>query len=305
MMRIEREFDRIRREERQAQQRRIAEAYARVPALADIERERQAAFAEAAARRLSPDAARERLSALSCREQRLLAENGFAPDALELHYRCPACRDTGYLGSGLRRPCACRLKLRALLDPSVQINNHETFEAFDPAVYPAEAQRKQALAAKRFCEGYVASLPDPEKPNLLFMGMAGLGKSYLGNAIAYRALERGIDAARTTAYAFVQDMLSGIRGDGSHAARYRRAPLLVLDDLGTEPVIPNVSEESLFAVLNERIGQRLPTVLATNLDFPALQQRYGERVFSRLTDSATTCVIRLEGENLRWRRPPC
>ena len=55
----------------------------------------------------------------------------------------------------------------------------------------------------------------------------------------------------------------------------------------------------------QRIGQRLPTVLATNLDFPALQQRYGERVFSRLTDSATTRVIRLEGENLRWRRPPC
>ena len=85
MMRIEREFDRIRREERQAQQRRIAEAYARVPALADIERERQAAFAEAAARRLSPDAARERLAALSGREQRLLAENGLAPDALGLH----------------------------------------------------------------------------------------------------------------------------------------------------------------------------------------------------------------------------
>ena len=44
MMRIEREYDRIRRQERQAQQQRIAEAYARVPALAEIERERQAAF---------------------------------------------------------------------------------------------------------------------------------------------------------------------------------------------------------------------------------------------------------------------
>lgn len=305
MMRIEREYDRIRRQERQAQQQRIAEAYARVPALAEIERDRQAAFAEAAARRLAPAAARERLSALSCREQRLLAENGLSPDALELHYRCAACRDTGYLGSGLRRPCACRLKLRAQLDPGVQINDRETFEAFDAGVYPAEPQKKQALAAKKFCESYVSSLPEPERPNLLLMGMAGLGKSYLGNAIAYRALERGIDAARTTAYGFVQDMLSGIRGDGSRAALYRRAPLLVLDDLGTEPVIPNVSEESLFAVLNERIGRRLPTVLATNLDFSALQQRYGERVFSRLTDSAATRVLRLEGENLRWRRPPC
>ena len=37
--------------------------------------------------------------------------------------------------------------------------------------------------------------------------MPGLGKSFLGNAIAYDALSRGIDAERVTAYAFIQTVL--------------------------------------------------------------------------------------------------
>ena len=299
MMRIEREYDRIRRQERQAQQQRIAEAYARVPALAEIERDRQAAFAEAAARRLAPAAARERLSALSCREQRLLAENGLSPDALELHYRCAACRDTGYLGSGLRRPCACRLKLRAQLDPGVQINDRETFEAFDAGVYPAEPQKKQALAAKKFCESYVSSLPEPERPNLLLMGMAGLGKSYLGNAIAYRALERGIDAARTTAYGFVQDMLSGIRGDGSRAALYRRAPLLVLDDLGTELTTEFV-RSAFYQIVNTRLMTNKKTIISTNLSPAELSRRYGANILSRIEGAYR--ILPFFGDDIRKQK---
>lgn len=305
MTHIDRIYDGIRREERAARQQRIDDACRRAPGLAEVLSSRQAVFADVAGRRLSPAEAQARLMALAAEERALLAAAGLTPDALALHYRCPACRDTGYLGGDVRRPCACRLKLRARLDPAVQINDRETFEAFDPGIYPDERQRRQALAARRYCEDYADALPSPPVPNLLLMGMAGLGKSYLGNAIAYRALCRGIDAARTTAYGFVQDMLSDIRGEGRHAQRYRSAPLLVLDDLGTEPLIPNVTEESLFAVVNERAARGLATVLATNLAPAGLQERYGERVFSRLSDGGNTRILKLEGENLRWRKPPC
>lgn len=305
MVQIDRVYDTIRREERARQRQRIDAAYARIPALASVDRERQTVFQAVAARSLTPVQAQMQLTTLAVLEQELLKQAGLAPDALALHYRCEQCRDTGYLGDGLKRPCACRLKLRAKLDPSVQINDRETFEAFDASIYPSEQQKKQALVAKKHCEAFADALPSPSHPNLLLMGMAGLGKSYFGNAIAYRALGMGIDTVRTTAYGFLQDMLSDIRGEGRLAQRYRTAPLLVLDDLGTEPVIPNVSEESLFAVVNERVATGRATVLATNLSFVALQERYGERVFSRLSDSACTRVLRLEGDNLRWRKPPC
>lgn len=305
MANIERVYDQIRREERAALQRRVDEAYRREPELAALADQRRTVFLDAAAGRLAPDAAGERLRALDGRERDLLRRAGLAPDALQLHYRCAACRDTGYLGNGVRRPCACRLLLGARLDPAVGVNERETFEAFDVAVYPTERQKKEALAARKHCEAYAAALPRPPMPNLLLMGMTGLGKSYLGNAIAYRALGRGVEALRATAYGFVQDTLDGIRGENRALPRYRSIPLLVLDDLGTEPLIPNVTVESLFAVVNERAARGLATVMATNLAFAALQGRYGERLFSRLTDGTTTRILRLTGDSLRRGTPAC
>ena len=43
----------------------------------------------------------------------------------------------------------------------------------------------------------------------------------------------------------------------------------------------------------------------TNLSVAALQERYGERVTSRLTDRSTAQLIRLTGENLRWSDGLC
>lgn len=306
MVNIERIYDGIRREERAALRQRTEEAYRRAPQLRELARQRAGAFAEAAAGRLPAAEAAAQLRALNARERELLRGAGLAPDALRLRYRCAVCRDTGYLdGGGVRRPCACRLLLAAKLDPAVGVNDRETFETFDEAVYEDEAQRRQALTAKKYCEAYANTLPRPLTPNLLLMGMAGLGKSFLGNAVAYRALGRGVEVVRATAYGFVQDTLASIRGEGRGAARCRRTPLLVLDDLGTEPLVPNVTVESLFALVNDRAAAGLATVMATNLSFAELQQRYGERLFSRLSDAANTRILRLEGKNLRWRAPSC
>ena len=138
MSKIERAYDAIRREERAKQKARIEEAYAKIPALEAIEREKTQAFLDVAAKKLPPDAAQKQIAALEEQEQALLKENGFAPDALKLHYRCQTCRDTGFLGSGLKKPCACRLLLNAKLDPTVGINDTETFEAFSDSIYPSE-----------------------------------------------------------------------------------------------------------------------------------------------------------------------
>jgi len=233
-----------------------------------------------------------------------LEKAGLPADALTLHYRCSVCRDTGFIG-GSRRPCACQLKLLAKLDPAFGINDRETFENFSLNVYSDEEQKKRTLNAKNFCAAYADSLPAPEKQNLLLMGMAGLGKSYLCNAIAYRALSRGIAARAVTAYGFIEDTLSAIREQSAQPSAYRNVPLLILDDLGSEALIPNVSEEAIFSLLNERLMKKLPTVVATNLSIAALQERYGERVCSRLTDRHTSQAILLTGKNLRWSDTKC
>lgn len=292
-------YQRIRAEERAALEARTREALLRAPELQKLADERAETMRAVGAQKLSAAEGREKLAALAQREREALKHAGLAEDALTLHARCPLCGDTGFLDRAQKQKCTCQLQYAALLDKDDSINNRETFENFSEAVYPDETQMKQALRAKAFCQNYAASLPRPEKPNLVILGTNGLGKSYLSNAIAFAAISHGVDAVRLTAYKFTQDMLLDIRTNSANAARYQSVPLFILDDLGSEPVIPNVSNEWLFAVINERLLRGLATVIVTNLDYEALELRYGERLFSRFVNRRASVSLRLTGRDLR------
>ena len=291
-------YARIRAEEREARETRVREAYAHAPRLRELDEERAKLFIDLGARRITSEASKARLSEIFDEEKRLLASIGMPQNALELKVRCKLCNDTGYIGQ-TNKPCSCRLLKREALRGSDGINTRETFANFSTDLFPSAEQKKRTVNAKILCEQFAATLPTPEKPSILLFGMPGLGKSFLGNAIAYDAISRGIDAERVTAYAFIQTVLTDIREQTQKAARYQTVPLLVLDDLGSEPVIPNVSFEWLFAVINERTLAGLATVCSTNLTLSQLQTRYDDRFMSRLCDKNTTLVLHLTGENLR------
>ena len=294
-------YARIRAEERQAREDRLSEAYARAPRLLSLDQERSRLFIDLGKRKITPEESKAKLALLNEEEKRLLASIGLPQNALELRVRCKNCNDTGYIGA-TNKPCSCRLLKRESLRGSDGINTRETFANFSTDLFPTPEQKKRTINAKLICEQFASSLPSPEKPSILLFGTPGLGKSYLGNAIAYEALSHGIDAERVTAYAFIQTVLQDIREQSQKAARYQNVPLLVLDDLGSEPVIPNVSFEWLFAVINERTLAGLATVCSTNLTLSQLQTRYDDRFMSRLCDKNTTLVLHLTGENLRTVR---
>lgn len=294
-------YARIRAEEREAREQRMRDAYARVPRLKVLGEARAQLFFDLGKRLISTEESKQRLAQIDAEEKALLASLGLSTNALELHVRCEKCNDTGYLGQS-NRPCSCRLLHREAMRGADGVNTRETFGNFLIDIFPTPEQKKRTTNAKLLCEQFAASLPHPEKPNILLFGMPGLGKSFLGNAIAYDALSRGIDAERVTAYAFIQAVLQDIREQTQRAARYQSVPLLVLDDLGSEPVIPNVSFEWLFAVINERTLAGLATVCSTNYTLSQLQQRYDDRFMSRLCDKNTTLVLHLTGENLRTVR---
>ena len=104
----------------------------------------------------------------------------------------------------------------------------------------------------------------------------------------------------STAYAFIQTVLQDIR-EQTQRQRFaiKTYHLLCIDDLGSEPVIPNVSIEWLFAIINERTLAGLATVCSTNLRSHSCKTRYDDRFMSRLCDKNTTLVLHLTGENLR------
>ena len=236
--------------------------------------------------------------------RRRLKALGLPEDDLELKYRCPACKDTGYVGDAPARFCECfetRLRARRHEDGSMAGTDEQNFERFDLNRFPEEGgQRAQMALARRLCEEYADRFPETRYRNLLLTGAGGLGKTYLLNCIYARVCDRGLSAVRVTAFKLFESMRRQHMGDSeSEFASLTEAPLLLIDDLGTEPMMRNITVEYLFLLLNERAAAKRHTVIATNLTATQLQERYGERVSSRLLDRSVCGVVQLRGKDLR------
>ena len=219
---------------------------------------------------------------------------------LEPIYDCPLCHDTGYVGEDIRTPCRCMLMLRQkMMRAASRVNDRETFELFRDDLFPDADERRKHVNAKKYCEQFSA-LSEGTAPYILILtGTAGTGKSFLGNAIAYRAIENGSDARFLTAYQLISDTLASVSAHTNAAQEWMDVPLLVLDDLGAEPMIPNITLETVFALLNERPPRGKHTVILTNHSLPQLQDIYGERICSRFYDADHARVLQLTGTNLR------
>ena len=296
--------------------RRVAEACAARPEIAQLRAESSRLAFESlrrilgqntqAQRRAIAEDMKKRGQAVNARIDALLAEAGLPADALRLRFRCPVCQDTGYVGEAPARFCECfekRLRQRLFEDGSMAGLDTQNFEHFDESVFPeADGQRAMMLKVRDFCERYADSFPDIRPRNLLLMGEGGLGKTFLLNCVCERVSSRGFSAVRVTGFRLFEAMRQQHFGQGDGDQGYDaliEAPLLLIDDLGTEPMMRNITVEYLFTLLNERINARRHTVIATNLTPVQIKNRYGERVASRLLDKTVCGAIQLRGKDLR------
>ena len=89
------------------------------------------------------------------------------------------------------------------------------------------------------CKAYAARF-GKYSPNLLLYGSTGLGKTFLSTCIAEAVSARGFSVAYDTAINIVAayETIKFGNGDGEaaaeRAARYERADLLIIDDMGTD-----------------------------------------------------------------------
>ena len=305
------EYARQRYQNEREQREREREAFARDPELEAL-RARSVSLAAQSLRAAmnEPDADKRRAIAgdmrqkgalLNAETRRRLRALGLPEDYLEEHYRCPVCRDTGYVGDAPARFCACFERRLAMGEQGRQ--GAQTFEAFNAAFVPEEnGQRARLLEAKGLLEEFADRYPQARWRNIVLSGAGGLGKSFLLNCVYERVNSRGFAATRTTAYRMFDAMRRRHVGDAEDAdgfAALLETPFLLVDDLGTEPMMRNITVEYLFLLVNERMEAGLSTMATTNLTPAQIQERYGERVCSRLFDRASALTIKLEGKDLR------
>ena len=296
---------------------RTQEAEARDPEIARLRAENISLALNTMRSILSLPTQQERAAAAENMRSRGIANNaeirrrlnalGLPPDYLEMRYRCPVCRDTAYVGDAPSRFCDCfEARLRTLQheDGSMAGTDEQNFDTFDLNRFPeADGQRAEMAKARKICEDYANRFPDLARRNMLLTGNGGLGKTFLLNCIYARVTDRGLSAVRVTAFKMFEAMRKQhIGGDETFDGftSLIEAPLLLIDDLGTEPMMRNITVEYLFTLLNERLLNKRPTVIATNLTIVQLQERYGERAISRILDRNQTVSILLKGKDLRF-----
>lgn len=288
-------------------ERRREELYSSMPRLRDIARERRELLFNSGMLRLKGDviAAQEALSkaeSLNKEEADILRAGGYPAEYMQPRFRCKLCCDTGYVGDIEKRLCSCiKQRMREADSASSGINREETFVKFRQDIYPVDQQRKNALRAMEVCREYACSFPAQQPRDLLLMGGTGLGKSYLLNAIAAEVAGKGYEVWKTTAYNLIKSAVDRIRSREG-MLDFTGPELILIDDLGTEPMMANITRETLFSLINERHSAGKATVWATNRQYAAIQETYGDRFFSRIIDQRSTRIMVLEGRDLRLRR---
>lgn len=314
------EYARMREENIREHESRLSRAGSADPRILQLAEEARALFMQQARNLLArPDDAekmahetRKRAALIRQEQEKRLMAAGFPADYLDPVYRCAACKDSGYVGDGVREMCACMEKklIDRLYDGARERGTAEQrFELFNENIFPdgvtvdgLHTQRQIATAARNLCREYADTCPDGGKLGLLLTGATGLGKTFLLHCVENRLLDRGFSPICVTAYRLFEAMRGAHFSDADKRQEFDelvRCPILLIDDLGTEPIMQNITREYLFTLLNERLTQRRHTVVATNLGTKELMDIYGERVFSRLFDMINVSIVQLVGQDLR------
>lgn len=225
---------------------------------------------------------------------------------------CPFCHGLGYLREDLPighpefgkvQICTCRqaqvsqhVRQRLFKLSHLDELSHHTFDTFDPqgrvGLWPKHAESleyayNQSKQFARKLDGW-----------LVLHGAYGCGKTHLAAAIANFAVEMGVP----TLFITVPDLLDSLRftyqnPEATFEERFneiRTAPLLVLDDFGTQNATP-WAQEKLFQIINYRYINKLPTVVTTNLPLEEIEGR----IRSRLDDRDWVTVASIAAPDFR------
>ena len=235
----------------------------------------------------------------------VLKEMAMTMDDLLPKYSCDKCKDTGFVGDSM---CQCLKRRRAdsiLSTLGASLNRNHTFGNSDYAIFDDPSKMKSIYnKIEEWCD----DIENSKFKNLLLCGMTGTGKTYLSECILNKLIDKGTDVRFYSAFALSQLLLKFHTTFSSEEGKYDmldevlHVPVLVIDDLGSEPKYRNVTEEYMYVLLGERLKLGLTTICSTNLELDVLALHYGDRVFSRLCYKPSTLIVKMENSDLRLKR---
>ena len=299
------------------------EIYARLPRVAEIDRELKGTIYQIIAASLKEGrdpvpaigVIKDRNLGVQAERARLQADHGNSPDVLDGRPACSKCNDTGWVGSQM---CSCLRALCAeeqikelskLLDLGEQSFDSFSLDFYSPLPWPGEnvPPRENMEFIYEVCLNYAQKFGKFYFRNLFLTGAPGLGKTFLSACIARTVSEKGFSVVYDTAVniftqfeeqKFARDRLEA--GEArDETKRYLGCDLLILDDLGSELTTPFV-QSALYTLVNSRLSADKQTVISSNLSMDQVRQRYTPQIASRLEGEYR--VLPFYGEDIRLLR---
>lgn len=247
---------------------------------------------------------KERNEVLVAERAELLRKNGFSPDYSDVHYECEACGDTGFVDTKM---CACMR--RALTEAGYASSglggliHTQSFENFSLDFYKNSPEDFRTMQMSlTLLRNFAENFDENTYRSYLLFGGTGLGKTHLSTATAKVLIERGFEVLYVTSLRMLADFESKRFGNGETTVdlnRYYDAQLLIIDDFGTE-VINQFTASCVYDIINTRINNRKSTIINTNLSKKEVDQKYGERVASRLFGEYQP--LRFAGTDVRFQK---
>lgn len=315
------QLSRIRLQNTTEHQRRLNEIYDKIPEIKNLDNQVSSIALEEVKKRLRQDKANysdsyeSSILEISNKKAELLETNGYPKDYLDPIYNCPICQDWGE-HNGKICECVKKIRIKELYNRSNLSNilSKENFDSYtldyysneayeDNKLTPYENAEKQYNVAQNFVKNF-----DTKHDNLLIYGGTGLGKTFLSNCIAKELLDSGHSVLYLSSNELFRDILvnyttfNDLYDQKVLEEIYEyifSSDLLIIDDLGSE-VISAFVVSHLFEIINRRMLLDHSTLITTNFDLDTIQDRYSDRVSSRIAEKYILCP--LYGDDIRYRR---
>ena len=155
------------------------------------------------------------------------------------------------------------------------------------------------IKASDWLKMWCSRFPNTTKLNINIIGGAGSGKTFLLECVANEMLNKNMAICYKTAFELNELARLYHIGKSFSFADCLNADILFIDDLGTEPILKNVTKEYLYNLINVRQINNKPTFITTNLSLDDILARYDDRIFSRLGNKNLSTNIQLTSKDKR------
>lgn len=232
----------------------------------------------------------------------ILAAKGYPEDYSDVHYECSKCSDSGFADTKM---CDCMKKALVLAGYESsglgRLIHTQSFDNFSFEYYggaDADMMKKAVAVLKHFADTFDGK----SGRSYLFFGATGLGKTHISTAVAKTVIDRGFNVSYVTSVGMLSDFEDRRFGKGEDhvdLSQYYDSELLIIDDFGTE-VVNQFTVSCVYDVINTRINNRRSTIINTNLTKKDIEDKYGERIASRLFGEYYP--IRFLGTDIRYQK---